>query len=185
MTDLNGGPMAVEQLATPQVDEYLAVLSEVDSGSGVDGEGHSHPYGRSESFDPAERRAREVTRWSTAVEATGWRRVLGLFDGDDLVGHLTLVGGELPSETHRVGMGMGILRSHRRRGGGSLLLRAAIEWAGAHAEIEWIDLGVFSDNPGAQALYERHGFEVLGFAPDRYRVDGVSIGDVSMTLKLS
>ena len=63
-----------------------------------------------------------------------------------------------------------------------MLLHAAIDWAKHQPSIAWIDLGVFSDNPGAQALYTRHGFEVLGRMPDRFRVDGESLEDISMTL---
>ena len=102
-----------------------------------------------------------------------------------MVGHLYLAGGMLRSELHRVSLGMGIKSSHRRRGGGSLLLESAIEWARNQPIIAWIDLGVFSDNPGAQALYARHGFEVLGRTPDRFRVDGHSLDDITMTLDVA
>ena len=80
---------------------------------------------------------------------------------------------------------MGVARSHRRRGGGSLLLGAAIAWARHQQSIDWIDLGVFSDNPGAQRLYERHGFQILGRTRDRFRVDGVSLDDTEMTLNVA
>jgi len=42
-----------------------------------------------------------------------------------------------------------------------------------------------SDNPGAQALYARHGFQVLGRTPDRCRVDGQSLDDISMSLNVA
>jgi ribosomal protein S18 acetylase RimI-like enzyme len=64
-------------------------------------------------------------------------------------------------------MGMGISASHRRRGGGSLLVATAIDWARAQPGIDWIDLGVFADNPGAHALYTRHGFTPIGRMLDR------------------
>ena len=68
----------------------------------------------------------------------------------------------LRSELHRVQMGMGVAGSHRREGGGTLLLATAIGWARDQPMIDWIDLGVFSDNLGAKALYARHGFKVWG-----------------------
>jgi RimJ/RimL family protein N-acetyltransferase len=82
-------------------------------------------------------------------------------------------------------MGMSVLSSHRRMGGGSLLLSSAIAWARSELIIDWIDLGVFSGNPGARALYARHGFRILGCTPDRFRVDGQSLDDISMTINVA
>lgn len=122
-----------------------------------------------------------MTRWSTGIEEVGWR-AWGLRDGEELAGYLYLAGGALRSELHRVEMGMGVLASHRCRDGGSMLLAAAIEWATHQPGVAWIDLGVFSDNPAAQALYARHGFVVLGRTPDRFRVDSHQLEDISMSL---
>jgi GNAT superfamily N-acetyltransferase len=173
--------MTVRPLVLADVDGYLCHVVEVDAGSGMDGEGHSHPYSKSEPLDMDAARGREITRWSTEIDRPAWRRAWGLFDHAQLVGHLHLAGGTLDSELHRANMGMGIVRSHRRRGGGTLLLQTAIAWARCQPSIDWLDLGVFSDNPGAQALYARHGFEMLGRTPDRFRVDGHSLDDLSMT----
>jgi RimJ/RimL family protein N-acetyltransferase len=175
----------VRLLGLPDVDRYLRHVVAVDAGSGVDGEGHSHPYSRSEPLDFDEARERETKRWSTGIDQPGWRRAWGLFDAADLVGQLYLAGGALRSELHRVEMGIGVARSHRRRGGGSALLRAATTWAHEQPGIDWIDLGVFSDNPGARAMYERHGFQAVGQTPDRFRVDGHSLDDTSMTLNVT
>src|SRR4051794_36824240 len=117
--------MSVRPLGLSDVDDYLRLALEVDAGSGVDGEGHSHAYSRSEPFDMEAGRAREVTRWSTAIDEVAWRRAWGLFDESELVGHLHLAGGLLHAELHRVDMGMGVRRSNRRRGGGGLLLETA------------------------------------------------------------
>jgi len=177
--------MTVRALVITEVDVYLRHVVEVDAGSGLDGEGHSHPYSKSEPLDLSAARDREMTRWSTEIDRPGWRRAWGLFDQAQLVGHIYLAGGALDSELHRADLGMGIVRSHRRRGGGTLLLQAAIDWARCQPCVDWIDLNVFSDNPGGKALYERHGFHVLGRTPDRYRVDGDSLDDLSMTLSVA
>ena len=66
-----------------------------------------------------------------------------------------------------------------------MLIHAAIAWARSPPTIAWIDLGVFSDNPGAQALYVRHAFQIVGRTPDRFRVDGQSLDDTSMTLNVA
>jgi RimJ/RimL family protein N-acetyltransferase len=177
--------MNVRLLKLTDVDSYLRLVVAVDAGSGVDGEAHSHPYSKSEPLDMDAARDRELTRWLTNVDDPGWRRAWGLFESGELVGQLYLAGGTLRSELHRASMGMGIVRSQRRRGGGSLLLRTAIEWARHQPGIDWVDLGVFSDNSGAHALYARHGFEVLGRTPDRFRVDGQSLDDTWMTLSVA
>ena len=179
------GPLRVRLLVMADVARYLHDLLEVDAESGVDGAAHSHPYSRSEPFDAVVGHDREVMRWSTDLTDIGWRRAWGLLDGDLLVGSLYLAGGTLRSESHRVNMGMSVLSSHRRMGGGSLLLSSAIAWARSEPIIDWIDLGVFSDNPGAQALYFRHGFHILGRTPDRFRVDGQSLDDISMTMNVA
>jgi RimJ/RimL family protein N-acetyltransferase len=177
--------MTVRLLVIDDVDSYLRLVLDIEKGSGVDGEGHSHPYSAFEPFDIEAGRSREETRWSTAITEIGWRRAWGLFHHDELVGNLHLAGGDLGSELHRCDLGMGVGRSHRRQGGGSMLIQTAIGWAREQPSIDWIDLGVFSDNPGAQALYVRHGFHVLGRTPDRFRIDGQSLDDTSMTFNVS
>lgn len=177
--------MNVRPLAIGDIDTYLQCVVAVDAESGVDGAGHSHPYSLSDPFDMQTAPARERTRWSTGIDDPGWRRAWGLFDQGELVGHVHLAGGMLRSDLHRVSVGMGVLSSHRRQGGGTLLLHSAIAWARNQSCIDWIDLGVFSDNPGAQALYAGQGFQVLGRTPDRFRVDGRTLDEIWMTLDVA
>lgn len=152
---------------------------------GVNGAPHSHPYERGETFDIDDARVHELMRWTAPTTGVGWRRAWGLFDGQVMVGSLYLAGGALGSETHRASLGMGILSSHHRRGGGSLLLTTAITWGREQPTLAWIDLGVFGDNPGAHALYTRHGFHDTGRTVDRFRVDGESLEDIQMTLSVT
>ncbi len=179
------GNETTRAFAKDELGSYLSVMSRIDAGSGVDGAGHSHAYSGSDPLDLEVGREREIIRWSVEIGETGWRRAWGLFNQHDVVGYLYLAGGELASELHRVNLGMGVLGSYRRRGGATSLLDAAVRWARQQPNIEWIDLGVFSDNPGAQALYERHGFEVLGRTPDRFRVEGQSLDEILMTLNVA
>lgn len=176
--------MSARLLAFVDVDCYLRHGIEVDASSGLDGQAHFHPYSQSEPLDLNEAREREITRWSTPTNEPAWRRAWGLFDRSEPVGYLYLAGGALRSELHRVTIGMGIAPSHRRRGGGTLLLQTAIVWARRQHCIDWIDLGVLSDNHGAQALYARQGFQVNGRTSDRFRVDGHSLDEISMTLSV-
>ncbi|MGH9270530.1 MAG: GNAT family N-acetyltransferase [Ilumatobacteraceae bacterium] len=177
--------LSVVALHVEDVDAYLDLNAAVDAGSGVDGAAHSHPYSRFEPFDRVEAHDREVTRWSTPVGDLGWRRAWGLRTGGALIGYVYLAGGTLRAESHRAGLGMGVLGSHRRRGGGSMLLDAAIAWARDETGLAWIDLGVFTDNRGAHALYATRGFREVGRTPDRFRVDGARLDDIAMTLDVS
>jgi RimJ/RimL family protein N-acetyltransferase len=47
-----------------------------------------------------------------------------------------------------------------------------------------MDLGVFADNTAARVLYGKLGFVEIGMWRDRFRVDGMQIDDIQMTLAL-
>jgi RimJ/RimL family protein N-acetyltransferase len=68
-------------------------------------------------------------------------------------------------------LGMWILPAWRGRGGGRLLIEAAL--AARPAGVHKIELEVFDDNEGAITLYESTGFEREGLRRDHYRrLDG-------------
>jgi ribosomal protein S18 acetylase RimI-like enzyme len=151
--------------------------------SGRDGDAYARPRPLADQPDPL-LLARELAKaWLTPVGVPGWERHFGAFDGATLVGHLDLRGGLLGSEQHRATLGIGLQRPWRRRGLGRRLCDAAIAWARVQ-QLAWIDLGVFADNAGAIALYRELGFEQLSVHVDRFRVDGRSLDDVTMTLRL-
>jgi RimJ/RimL family protein N-acetyltransferase len=89
---------------------------------------------------------------------------LALLDGGEIVGvldlHQTRVDGVLS-------LGMWILSTHRGRGGGRMLIEAAV--AARAADVHKIELEVWPDNEAAIALYEGTGFEREGERRDHYR----------------
>ena len=138
-------------------------------------------------FSEFDREAYEATRyesWRRAVDLPGWERCWAAVLGDRAIGHLDLTGGHLYSALHRARLGIGVERSQRAKGVGTSLLHAAIRWAKAEPELSWIDLSVFAHNARAMRLYERLGFRETGRTPDAYRVNGLSIDDVHMTLRV-
>jgi [ribosomal protein S18]-alanine N-acetyltransferase len=90
--------------------------------------------------------------------------LFALWDGDELVGSL----GMHPSGADGVlGLGMWVLRSHRGRGGGRMLMEAALE--AVPPAIHKVELEVFPDNDVAIGLYRSLGFEEEGLRRDHYR----------------
>ena len=85
-----------------------------------------------------------------------------------------------------IGMiGMGIADTHRRRGVGSALLAAAVEWARAEG-LHKLQLEVFPHNEGAIALYRAFGFEDEGLLRRHQRRRDGALWDVLlMALQLS
>lgn len=101
-----------------------------------------------------------------------------------VVGHLNLVCGDHPQVSHVAMLGMSVLGSSRESGIGSRLIRAGIGWAVA-ANLRKIQLEVMSNNPRAQALYERFGFEVEGERRQVVLVDEEYVDLIQMGLALS
>jgi RimJ/RimL family protein N-acetyltransferase len=136
---------------------------------------------------PADRRDPKVDFDAFALPLTEpkWRRGFAVVTEDGrIVGYAELKGDEFRAGLHRCELGIGIERPYRRRGLGRQLLETVIELARASTTIEWIDLFVFGHNVAARALYRNMGFKEAGTVTDRFRIDGRSIDDVIMSLRI-
>ncbi|GIQ71834.1 GNAT family N-acetyltransferase [Bradyrhizobium sp. RD5-C2] len=104
-------------------------------------------------------------RDSLAAAARGERVVLGAFDGDSLIGTVTLLLKLPPNQPHRAEIAKMMTRvSHRNRGAATALLRAAEQLAIAHGRtLLVLDTAV---DDGAAPLYEKQGFRLSGIIPD-------------------
>jgi RimJ/RimL family protein N-acetyltransferase len=87
-----------------------------------------------------------------------------LEDRGEIVGALGLHETRAPGV---LSLGMWVLPSHRGRGGGRLLLEAAIE--GRPPGVHKVELEVWPENEAAVALYRKTGFEEEGLRRDHYR----------------
>jgi RimJ/RimL family protein N-acetyltransferase len=114
----------------------------------------------------------------------GWERAWGVFDSDRMIGHLDLKTRPLATSAHRAIVGIGIEETHRRMGLGLRLMETAIEWAQSQEQLSWLDLNVFANNEAAVRLYAKCGFVEVGRISDMFRVDGQSMNDIQMVLKL-
>ena len=88
-----------------------------------------------------------------------------LVDGDEAVGHAAAGPCGLPHADVLPGDGelkrLYVLPSHQNGGNGGRLFDATLEWLQRDGPRNlWI--GVWSENPGAQRFYARHGFERVG-----------------------
>ena len=82
-------------------------------------------------------------------------------DGE-IVGQLDFSNGHRKRIAHTGGFGMGVCKSHRGLGIGSMLLKSLIDWAQLNPTIEKINLCVHQTNDRAIEIYKKHGFQVEG-----------------------
>lgn len=129
--------------------------------------------------------ATDAARSDEVVEAMlargeGW----GAFDGERLLGKLTIDALPYPSLAHTFWIHAVYVHPDARGTGASgKLLQAAIDDArskGARRVALWVN-GV---NPHAQGLYERMGFRQTGRVPGGIQIAGEYVDDVLMTLEL-
>lgn len=173
----------IVQLAEADLPALVAHISRHSGESGRDGDLIFRPRSTDAPIDELATIDRHRLGWAQALDEPYWLRTWGVVVGGAIRGHLDLHGGRLPSELHRAMLGMGIERGWRGQGHGRALLAAAIAWARS-VDLAWLDLGVFAHNQRARALYAAVGFVEVGVTPDRFRVDGVVIDDVTMVMAL-
>jgi ribosomal protein S18 acetylase RimI-like enzyme len=105
--------------------------------------------------------------WRDALAAAdrGERIVLGAFDGEELIGTVTLVLNLAQNQPHRAEIVKMMTRvSHRHRGIATSLLREAERIAIARER--WLLVLDTAEDEGAAGLYERMGFQLTGLIPD-------------------
>ena len=137
------------------VDELAALIVETVAGGGS--VSFMHPFAMED--------ARTFWRGSLATADDGKRVVLGAFDGEMLVGTLTLLLDCPPNQPHRAEFAKMMTRpSYRGRGVATALIGAAEQIARAKGRT-LIVLDTASDG-GAGPLYERCGFRLAGEVPN-------------------
>jgi RimJ/RimL family protein N-acetyltransferase len=165
------------------VSEFFDHLQRHFRESGKEGDPIFHPVPDFESWDKEKMCAELKKKWAAPLNEP-WERAWILRDGNQIVGHATLRGGFLAAGLHRCIYAIGLERSARGLGLGRALTLACRQWAATEAGLEWIDLRVFSHNKPARKLYDSLGFEFIGETKDMFRVNGESIDDIHMVLRL-
>jgi ribosomal protein S18 acetylase RimI-like enzyme len=120
------------------------------------------------------------------VGSPGWRRAwVARASGNGIIGHVDLRAHPQPYSEHRCLLGMGVKLSHRGHGLGAALLAYTYSWAMENTALEWIDLQVLSTNRAAIRLYVRAGFVKVGEVEEMFKLDGILVGDISMTKRIA
>jgi GNAT superfamily N-acetyltransferase len=123
--------------------------------------------GGSVSFmHPLSREAAEAF-WSSALNAAerGERIILGAYDGDELIGTVTLLLDLPPNQPHRAEIARVLVHRHaRRRGIAGRLMAAAEEVARAEGRTLLVLDAVTGGD--AARLYDRLGWTTVGVIPD-------------------
>lgn len=143
----------------------------------------AHPFPPDHPWDREKMLLDKSRKWIVPVGEEFWSRSFVLIKDNKIVGHLNLKNKFFQS-MHRAQLGMGLEESARGQGLGKLMMKTAIEWSQKQPFLDWIDLSVFAHNTPAIKLYKSFGFVDHYTFPDMLRVNGVSIADSIMTLKL-
>ena len=175
---------SMRPLGKEDLNAYVDHLARHHAESGRDGDSYSGPYRRDEPLPADIIHARTRERWSAPLDQPEWRRTWGCFDADQIVASASVTGGSIAADLHRVDLGVIVLRPYRRQGHGRTLVEAIVAWCRGQPSIAWIDLGVFGDNTAARALFASLGFTRVACTRDRWRVDGHSIDEIAMTMRV-
>ena len=135
------------------------------------------------------------------VTTNGWREVAderrylrairrypnaAVFVAEDegrIVGRLSIARDQHPASRHVADLGLMVAMSHRRRGIGTMLLEAALDWA-RHAEVRKLELHVFPHNEAAIKLYENFGFVQEGYRRGHYRRGNEYVDAILMAFEI-
>lgn len=98
-----------------------------------------------------------------------------------ILGRMSLSRDPHPASRHVADLGLMVHDGHRRRGIGTRLLDAAVEWARV-AGVTKLELHVFPWNEPALRLYESFGFEREGYRKAHYDRDGELVDAILMAL---
>ena len=168
--------------------KYCEHLARHFAESGREGDIIFHPLGKAQELVEPEARAQHIvkleTAWSTNLDEVGWIKSWVLESNAESVGHLELKSSNIKTGLHRCTLVIGLEQKAREQGWGQKLCEEGIAWARRQKGLVWIDLYVFAHNVRARKLYSQIGFRETGTVEDLFRVNGVSIDDVHMCLKL-
>lgn len=120
-------------------------------------------------------------RYLRAVRRGSEAAVFVADNGEAIVGRLSIARDPHPASRHVADVGVMVERTQRRRGIGTMLMRAAEDWARSH-EIRKLELHVFPYNRPALELYRGLGYREEGLRRGHYQ-RGEILEDVILMAK--
>ena len=135
----------------------------------------------------AQERASEPVSWWVKRIADPLELSLsfGAFDGEDLVGTVTVEFSAKPKTKHKaLIIGMFVREGARGKGIGRALVRAGLEAAASRSDVQVVTLTATEGNRPALSLYESVGFQTFGIEPMAIRTPQGLKGKVHMWLAL-
>jgi RimJ/RimL family protein N-acetyltransferase len=175
--------IVIEPLAIGEFDRFTTYLNEHLAENGSEEVGYFKPMPRGAMLPSAKVEAFR-SGLGTAVAEPGWRRAWVARQRTAFVGHIDLRARPEPFTSHRCLLGMGVHREHRRSGLAGRMLEVATGWAAETGALDWIDLEVLSTNVPAVRFYEKSGFKSVGEVLELFRIDGLTLGSLTMTKRL-
>jgi ribosomal protein S18 acetylase RimI-like enzyme len=174
----------IRQIDRTEIDRFLphAEMHARESGTGT-----TVRFGLRRPSDPFDRdRLRRFLEHGLpcAIDAPGWCRVWISEETSEIEGHVALRAHEQAESRHRALVSIGVLQPYRRRGIAGDLLDAAIGWATSQESLTWLDAEIFGHNEPALQLHRKLGFTEVSRVTDMYRLDGMPVDDVRLTLRL-
>ena len=137
------------------------------------------------SASTADDRGLSVEFVRSALGDADEQAVFGYFDGANLAGMVGIIRAAGVKRRHRALIwGMYVTPRARTKGGGRMLLDAAIEQARAWPEIQQVHLSVSDSAVAAQQLYETAGFKPWGREPRALQWEGRFVDEFHLVLEL-
>ncbi|MEL6256143.1 MAG: GNAT family N-acetyltransferase [Bacteroidota bacterium] len=174
----------IKEVGPQQLDKFLIYLDDHLKENGKEGP-LFQPLSSSQLLDGSILRRKFEGSLGKKVGERGWRKLwLAMKEDGKIAGHIDIRGRMEPNAGHRVLLGMGVDKGHRRMNIGQDMLSFVIAYCQKHPDIAWLDLEVLAENLPAKKLYFKLNFQELSTVDDMFRIEGESYAYTSMTLRV-